>query len=301
MSTQLSTETLDINSFQELLLFAEKISKSSMIPKEYMGRPDNIMVAVMMGRELGLKPFQAMQSIATINGKPSVYGDAALALVMARRDFEDIQEDDFATIKINKKATCVISRKGRTPVIRSFDHEDARKANLLGKAGPWTQYESRMFQMRARAFALRDSFADVLKGISIAEEAQDMPEEKDITPTNINPVKSKIEQLLEQKKAAPSMPIKINLPEENKKDDSDLSIVINLIDAAQSIESLRETKKYAKILTDENELSKVRTAYNDKLKKINEKSPVNRPVNETENNNEVDPNDPFVQGLGSVE
>jgi hypothetical protein len=40
-----------------------------------------------------------------------------------------------------------------------------------------------MLQMRARGFALRDAFPDVLKGLITAEEAQDMPvEEKDITP-----------------------------------------------------------------------------------------------------------------------
>jgi len=34
-------------------------------------------------------------------------------------------------------------------------------------------YPLRMLQMRARAYALRDAFADVMKGISVAEEMQD--------------------------------------------------------------------------------------------------------------------------------
>ena len=40
--------------------------------------------------------------------------------------------------------------------------------------------------MRARGFAIRDSFPDALKGISIAEEAQDIVE-KDITPARAAP------------------------------------------------------------------------------------------------------------------
>jgi hypothetical protein len=37
------------------------------------------------------------------------------------------------------------------------------------------QYTKRMLQMRARAWALRDVFTDVLKGLSMAEEAMDTP------------------------------------------------------------------------------------------------------------------------------
>src|SRR3546814_15538068 len=44
-----------------------------------------------------------------------------------------------------------------------------------GKQGPWSQYPQRMRQMRARAWAMRDGFADVLKGIGIAEEVRDFP------------------------------------------------------------------------------------------------------------------------------
>lgn len=277
MNNQLSTETLDINSFQDLMNFADRISKSSMIPKEYMGRPDNIMVAVMMGKELGLKPFQAMQSIATINGRPSIYGDAALALVMVNKDFQDIQEDDFETIKKNKKATCIVVRKGRTPTMKSFDFDDAKKANLIGKAGPWTQYEPRMYQMRARAFALRDAFPDVLKGIHIAEEAQDMPAEKEINPVNDNPIKSKINELIEQKKSALTGAVQTNDVKEkyaqahSNQDDSDLSIVINKISAATTIDELKATKEFADMLSNEEEKVSARNHYDVKRQELKAK------------------------------
>jgi hypothetical protein len=50
---------------------------------------------------------------------------------------------------------------------------EAKKAGLWGKGGPWTQYPRRMLQMRARGFALRDAFPDVLRGLVTAEEAAD--------------------------------------------------------------------------------------------------------------------------------
>jgi predicted ATPase len=61
---------------------------------------------------------------------------------------------------------------------------DAKKAGLWGKTGPWSQYSKRMLQLRARGFALRDAFPDVLKGLVTAEEAQDYP----TTPAAAQPV-----------------------------------------------------------------------------------------------------------------
>jgi hypothetical protein len=72
-------------------------------------------------------------------------------------------------------AVCVAKRKGRKPVTARFSVEDAKRAGLWGKQGPWSAYPKRMMQMRARGFALRDAFPDVLKGMITAEEAQDYP------------------------------------------------------------------------------------------------------------------------------
>jgi hypothetical protein len=74
-------------------------------------------------------------------------------------------------------ATCVAKRRGYpAPSAVKFSVADAKKAGLWGKSGPWTQYPKRMLQLRARGFALRDAFPDVLKGLVTAEEAQDYPQ-----------------------------------------------------------------------------------------------------------------------------
>jgi len=154
----------------EAIALAKMMAASDIVPKDYKGKAANILVAIQFGSEIGLPPMQSLQSIAVINGRPSLWGDGALALIQGHPDFEDIQESDTG-----KEATCVIKRRGRSPVIRKFSDEDAQKAGLLSKPGPWVQYRARMRQMRARGFAMRDSFADVLKGVSIAEEAMDIP------------------------------------------------------------------------------------------------------------------------------
>jgi hypothetical protein len=168
----------------EAMRFSDMLAKSQMVPKAYQGKPEDVLVAVQWGRELGLAPLQALQNIACINGKPSVYGDAAMALVQASSVCENIEEFFEGEGSPNPVAVCVAKRKGRTPVTVKFSVEDAKRAGLWGKTGPWQAYPKRMMQMRARGFALRDAFPDVLKGLITVEEAQDYPSqgEKDITP-----------------------------------------------------------------------------------------------------------------------
>jgi len=182
--------------FTEAKQFAEELASSNLVPKQYVGKPLDVLVAMQWGAELGLAPMQSLQNIAVINSKPSIYGDAMMALVQASPVCEDMQEYFEGEGTPNPVAVCVASRKNRKPVVAKFSVEDAKKAGLWGKQGPWTQYPRRMLQMRARGFALRDAFSDVLKGLITAEEAADYPEEtkpreRDVTPAKpANPLDS---------------------------------------------------------------------------------------------------------------
>lgn len=156
---------------QEVMDLAELMSKSEMVPKIYQGKPGNVTVAILAGSPLGLNPFSACQSFAVINGTPSLFGDALLGIVRGSGLLTKISE----TVSENGQvATCFITRRGEDPVCRTFTMDEAKKAGLLGKQGPWQSYPKRMLQMRARAFALRDVFPDILRGIGIAEEIEDI-------------------------------------------------------------------------------------------------------------------------------
>lgn len=170
---------LQPQNFQEASQMADMLAKSQMVPKQYQGAPQDTLVAMMMGSELGLNPIQSLQHIAVINGKPSIYGDALMALVQNHPSFGGIEEwYDSQTMT----AHCRVWRKGGKPHEQSFSKQDAEHAGLWGKQGPWQSYPKRMQQMRARSFALRDQFADALAGLITAEEAQDYPTERDMGP-----------------------------------------------------------------------------------------------------------------------
>lgn len=161
---------LSPQTFEQALTFADYLADSDLVPKDFKGKPANCLIAMQWGAELGLKPLQALQNLAIINGRPALWGDAVIALVRSSPLCEYITESDDG-----HTAVCRVKRRGEAEEVRTFSMDDAKVAGLLGKAGPWTNYPKRMRQMRARAFALRDVFADVLRGMPIAEEIMDIP------------------------------------------------------------------------------------------------------------------------------
>lgn len=182
--------------FHEAIEFADRLAKSSLIPTEFRGKPENVLVAMQHGAELGLPPMQSLNCICVINGKPAIYGPSALAVVKAHRDFEYINE---SFNEATWTAACEVKRRGEPAVVRTFSKEDAVRAGLwderktitrrdgggtIPNPAPWFCYPKRMLMFRARGFALNDCLPDALRGIITAEEAGDYPGPTiDATPT----------------------------------------------------------------------------------------------------------------------
>ena len=175
--------TLNPTNMTEAMEFSKFLASSTHIPKDFQGNPNNILVAIQWGYEIGLAPMQALQNIAVINGRPSLWGDSMIAVCKAHPDWRGISE---TYIEEEDKAVCLVKRNvhGEIEETRSeFSYKDAQRANLTNKPGPWKNYPKRMLQLRARGFALRDAFPDAIKGLITAEEAIDYPEKKE--PRNV--------------------------------------------------------------------------------------------------------------------
>ena len=151
---------------------ATTLCASQMVPKHYVNNPKNAVAAMAHGMPLGMNAMQAMQSVAMINGMPGLYGDGLLAVCRSCPAWEWMSE----TID-GETAICTAKRRNEPEVTATFSVADAKRAQLWGKQGPWTQYPTRMLAMRARAFALRNLYADVLRGMGSAEELRDIPAE----------------------------------------------------------------------------------------------------------------------------
>jgi len=192
----LTAHSPQFQKFEIAKRIAHTLACSTLVPDAYIGRPNDCFVAINMGAELGMEPFQAIQSIAVIDGKPCLYGDGLIGVVRASPKCLWIEErisDD------GKTATCRTQRDGDpNPIEASYSMDDAVQAGISNKPN-WKKHPKRMLQMRSRAYCLRDAYPDLLKGLGVVEERQD----HDDTPPPVTeyqlPEKPK-DELLEQAK-----------------------------------------------------------------------------------------------------
>lgn len=170
---------------EEAFRLATAIVTAGMAPRG-INTAEQALIAILHGMEVGLLPMQAIQSTAVINGVPSLYGDAPLAIVYQSGYCEWVKEW-MEGEGDSRVAYCEAKRKGNpTSIVRSFSVEQAKQAGLwdtrakvrrkakngghyeVDNDAPWHRYPERMLQFRARGFALRDAFSDALKGFKIA-------------------------------------------------------------------------------------------------------------------------------------
>jgi hypothetical protein len=204
-----------IKTLDEACRHAAMIHKSGLAP-DHFNSPEKVLVAMQMAQELGLPPMTALKSMYVVNGTPSLFGDLPLAVVQKSGLMESISElwfdvNDVLIHKDNKnadaevhRAECTVKRFGMEPVTRSFSLKEARTAGL--DKNVYLKYRKRMLQMRARSWALKDAFPDILNGISI-KEYDSYDQAKDVSPTVTRPLSLNEKLLLQQEQAKANPPV----------------------------------------------------------------------------------------------
>src|SRR5580700_7840306 len=176
-------------SIAEVRELARLIALAEWAPDAYRDLDGNyvqqkIELAIMHGATVGLGPIAAVQSIAVIDGMPTIWGDGALSIVERSGLLEDMLEEYQSDPEEGLAAICTMRRRRRpTPIQNRFSMAMAEQAQLTRKEGPWQSYPQRMLKMRARSWSIRDGFADVLRGLHIREEVEDFIEIRALAPS----------------------------------------------------------------------------------------------------------------------
>jgi truncated hemoglobin YjbI len=178
-----------VKSIEGAFFMADLLARSGAIPKAWMGKDDKpnipgLVIAMLAGQRVGLDALASVQKIMVVNGIPSLWGGAPLAICMTRPDVFDVSQldewwefdgqrenrqpgvEDWQKGKVTACAT--VCRVGGKPYTFRFSVDDAKKAGLWGSEkklyGPYPQ---RMLKHRALGFAITDRFQDVLLGLGI--------------------------------------------------------------------------------------------------------------------------------------
>ncbi len=165
---------LTFQNMEEMYRFCTAVVNSNQFKD--ITSPEVALIRMQAGMELGLTPIWSLTNIMVTNGRPSVWGDGLLGIVLARPECDDVIETEAGTYPNDDyTAVCEVRRKGRVPVVRKFSVKDAKIAGLFER-NVHKLYPKRMLQMRARAFACRDAFADALRGLGVREELEGITE-----------------------------------------------------------------------------------------------------------------------------
>ena len=178
-------KALEVRNIGNAYAVADLLVKTGFAPKG--STVETAVVAMIHGNRLGLDPLAAVQGIAVVNGRPTLWGDQLAAAVKGSSVYggervEYIGQGEDAGVRFTTW------RKGHEdePTVETFSVRDAKRAGLWGKTGPWTQYPRRMLFNRARAFAYRTAFPDALMGMRFREEEEDAAAQT--APAPVRPV-----------------------------------------------------------------------------------------------------------------
>lgn len=156
-------------SFEEAEKMAIKLSESSLLPDHFKKNPANIFWALALGLEVGFTPVQALQAIYVVHGRPGMYADAMVALVLTSGKaefFGCVESSDTSATYETKRKGAARSRSVTVTI------DDAKKAGWTSNAKYQTE-PRRMLEARCKSQLARDVYPDVLRGMVSVEEIQD--------------------------------------------------------------------------------------------------------------------------------
>jgi len=132
--------------------------------------PEEALVILMTGHELGLRPMQSLRGIYVVNGKPVLSADMLVAAVRASGACESWR------VITTTAERCEIHTRRRgesTDEVGIWTKADAERAGVYRKAGPWQQYPDRMLRHRTASDLARRVYPDVCLGVYVQGELDD--------------------------------------------------------------------------------------------------------------------------------
>lgn len=176
----------DPNFANGAMSLAKQLSTSALLPRALQGKPADVLIVLLTGRELGIGPMQAIRGINVIDGKGVTSADLMVALAISKRDVCEY----FRLLESSpQKATYETKRVGSEPVKLTWTIQQAQTARLTGKQN-WQTYPDAMLRARCAAALARAVYPDLFLGVYTPEEAESFANgnghqpERDVTPAN---------------------------------------------------------------------------------------------------------------------
>jgi len=177
-------ERLDIQrevlGFEKLMEMATMLSKSTIVPVMYQNRPENCFIALDMASRMGISPMVIMQNLYIVLGKPSFSGSAMASMLRASKEFSNV-ELNFVGEEGRDTWGAYVSaiRRGKTIKGATVTIAIAKREGWLSKTGSkWLTMPELMLGYRANAWFVRTHCPELLMGMQVSDEVEDVYTEK---------------------------------------------------------------------------------------------------------------------------
>lgn len=215
MSKELTTTTTKggafstISNFEDAQRMAKMLATSDLVPKNYQGNIANTMIALEMANRINVSPFQVMQNLDIIQGKPSWRSTFIIAALNSCGRFKPLKFEFVGTDSQSDSYGCraytddLDGNRITGPLVTWLM---VKAEGWLSKPGSkWKTMPELMFQYRAASFFGRLYAPDILNGMQSVEELKDVgttidAEFEDVTKLN------EITDLLEKHKSLLTQP-----------------------------------------------------------------------------------------------
>ncbi len=181
---------------QELGKLAQAFSRSGMYAAENKQlTPEQCVVIILTGIDLGLTPTQAMRGIKVIKGQPAPSADTLVACVRRRKDVCKYIQVLESTTKIVRMAGMRLDDSqldDLQPTIAQFTIEDAAAAGLVNApGGMYQKYPEQMLYARCAVKLIRRLWPDVALGLYTPDELKSgvVTEEEAEISASVEPIR----------------------------------------------------------------------------------------------------------------
>jgi hypothetical protein len=153
------------------LRLAGELSKSSLLPEVYHGKPANVLVVMMKAHELGISALQGLTEMHVIKGKAVSSAVLKMALCLRRPEVCTYFTPVESTAE---KAVFETHRAGAPkPVKLEWTYQQAIAAGLPSRNPTWKAHPQEMLRARCMSALATAVYPDLVQGLLTGDEAAD--------------------------------------------------------------------------------------------------------------------------------
>lgn len=176
LTTIPNNNAFSTQTFEHAQRVAKMLAQSDLIPKEFKGNIQNVMIALEMANRIGASPLAVMQNLYIVHGKPSWSSTFIISAINSCKRFEPLR---FELTGSGDDLSCVAwtTEKDKTERIEgpAVTMKMAKLEGWLDKSGSkWKSMPELMIRYRAAAFFGRLYAPEILMGMQTREEIYDV-------------------------------------------------------------------------------------------------------------------------------